>query len=540
MATVASARARALPTLKAWSGSTLAVVAVVLGLTLLSAVLRTLSLGDSLWMDEGLSIGLASQPLFDIPGDLRQDGNPPLYYMLLSVWMDVFGDGPGETQGLSVAVSLLAIPVGLWAGWTLFGRRAGLIGASLGALNPFLTTYAHETRMYSLMVVLSLALTAAFVHVYVYRNRQYLAFFGVVLALMLYTHSWGLFVTFGALVAFGIAYLEAPQDDRRQMIRDGLLGFGISLLLYLPWIPTLLYQVSHTGAPWVNPPRFGVVVQLSKSILGGGTATVALVLAAGFGLAAIWQRARPRDQGGEHDPAARRERNAAIAVVAFGVATLAIAWLVSQVSPAWTTRYLGVSLGPLIILAALGLARAGNLGLAALAIVLVIWIIPHTGNLENKSNAADLGPEARQVLRPGDLVVVLQPEQTPLVEYHLGLPGLTWATQLGRVDDPEIMDWRDGMDKMETTTPEKNLEPLLASLPDSARVLLVHPITTQRDQWDAPWTELVRRRSAQWGRAMEETAGFTHCTPSVPRLYRRATRIGIRGVLYEKGRTCTT
>ena len=53
-------------------------------------------------MDEGLSIGIASQPLFDIPGVLRVDGSPPLYYMLLSVWMDVFGDGPADTQSLSM------------------------------------------------------------------------------------------------------------------------------------------------------------------------------------------------------------------------------------------------------------------------------------------------------------------------------------------------------------------------------------------------------------------------------------------------------
>jgi mannosyltransferase len=303
MASAASTvRARAVPRLNSLATSTLGVVAFVLSLMAVSLVLRTLALGDSLWMDEGLSIGLAKQPLFDIPGDLRQDGNPPLYYVLLHIWMSVFGDGPGATQGLSVAISLLAIPVGLWAGWTLFGRRAGLIAASLGALNPFLTTYAQETRMYSLMVVLSLALTAAFVHVYIYRDRRYLPVFGVVLALMLYTHSWGLFVTFGALVAFGIAYLEV--DDKREMIRDGLLGFGIALLLFLPWLPTLWYQVGHTGAPWVNPPRFGVVVQISKSILGGGTVTVALVLAAGSGLAAVWARGR---RGGG-DPASRLER----------------------------------------------------------------------------------------------------------------------------------------------------------------------------------------------------------------------------------------
>src|ERR687894_2606662 len=151
-----------------------------------SFYLRTDSLGESLWMDEGLSIGIASQPLFDIPGALRVDGSPPLYYMLLSVWMDVFGDGPADTQGLSVAVALLAVPGGMWAGWSLFGRRAGLICAALCAVNPFLTNYAQETRMYSLMLLLSLGLTAAFLHVYAFRRRGYLPAFVVFLALLMY------------------------------------------------------------------------------------------------------------------------------------------------------------------------------------------------------------------------------------------------------------------------------------------------------------------------------------------------------------------
>ena len=138
----------------------------------MSAYLRTNSLGESLWMDEGLSIGIASQPLFDIPGVLRVDGSPPLYYMLLSVWMDLVGDGPAETQALSVAISLIAIPGGLWAGWSLFGRRAGLFCAALCAVNPFLTSYAQETRMYSLMLVMSLLATAAFLHVFAFGRRR--------------------------------------------------------------------------------------------------------------------------------------------------------------------------------------------------------------------------------------------------------------------------------------------------------------------------------------------------------------------------------
>ena len=365
MASVAS-RARALPRFGSLPNSFVFPALVLLGLLAVSAYLRTDSLGASLWMDEGLSIGIASQPTFDIPDVLRQDGSPPLYYMMLHLWMELVGNGPAETQGMSVAISLIAVPGGLWAGWALFGRRAGLICAALAAVNPFLTVYAQETRMYSLMVVLSLFATAAFLLAFVYRDRRYLPVFAVLLAGLLYTHSWGIFVTAGTLFTFAVVLLQA--DDRKALLRDGLIAFGVAFVIYVPWIPTLLYQVAHTGAPWLNPPRFGVAVQVSKSLLGGGTATVALLLAAGSGIAAVVA-----------GRTVEREKRAVYAGITLLVSTLAIAWLFSQFSPAWTTRYLGVALGPLLILAALGLARAGTLGLVALVIVLGIWSLPKTG-----------------------------------------------------------------------------------------------------------------------------------------------------------------
>ncbi len=524
MAVVAS-RARtlsALPRVQSLLSGTAGVVLIVGGLTLISLYLRTRALGASLWMDEGLSIGISSQPFFDIPGILRQDGNPPLYYMALHLWMEVVGNGPADTQGLSVAISLLAVPGGLWAGWSLFGKRAGLICAALGAFNPFLTVYAQETRMYSLMVVLSLLLSAAFIHIYVFRRRQYLPLFVGLLAAILYTHSWGIFVTAGTLVAFAILLVQS--DDRRALLKDGLIGYGIALVLYIPWLPTLLYQTQNTGAPWLNPPRFGAPVQISKQLLGGGTVTVALLLAAGSGLVGVLSRKIAGD----------KERTAVLTALAIGFATLAIAWLFSQVSPAWTTRYLGVALGPIFLLAAVGLARAGNLGLVALVIILAIWSVPKTTNLQNKSNATDLAGAVAQDMRPGDLVVTLQPEQHPLMHYHLR-NDMTEATQLGEVKRKGVMDWRDVQDKLEDATPAENLTPLLDKLPRSQRVLLVHPVTSSIDDWDAPWTQLVRRRSAQWGQALEADQRFTR-DKAVPAFYRRARRIGVRGVLYTKTR----
>jgi mannosyltransferase len=523
LASVAST-ARALPRIGSFPASFVMPVTIVLGLLAVSLYLRTDSLGESLWMDEGLSIGISSQPLFDIPGVLRVDGSPPFYYMLLSVWMDLVGNGPGETQALSVAVALVSVPGGLWAGWSLFGRRAGLTCAALCAVNPFLTQYAQETRMYSLMLVLSLLATAAFLHVFAYGRRGYLPLFFVLLALMLYTHNWGLFLAAGLLCALVPCWYVS--ENRQSFWRDALIGFGGAGLLYLPWLPTLLHQIQHTGAPWLNPPNFGAPVQITRNLLGGGTPTVAFVLAAGSGIAAVVSR-RVDD----------KERTALLAGAVVVLATLAVAWLFSQVSPAWTTRYLGVLLGPMLLIAALGLARAGTLGLVALVIILAIWAVPRSYGLENKSNASDLRKAVVPELQEGDLVVSMQPEQTPLLAYHLedlgGAADLTFATPLGAVENERVMDWTDGHERMQDATVARNLKPLLDDLPEGGRVLLVHPVTLRADDWDAPWTQLVRRRSAQWGAALASDPRF-ELVDAVPPTFRRATRIGVRGVIYEK------
>ena len=95
------------------------------------------------------------------------------------------------------------------------------------------------------------------------------------------------------------------------------------------------------------------------------------------------------------------------------------------------------------------------------------------------------------------------------------------------------MDWTDAQDRLVAATPARNLDPLLARLPRGAKVFFVHPVTTQQNDWDAPWTQLVRRRSAQWGLDIGSDPRFRQLQPA-PEFYRRATRIGVRGVLYEK------
>ena len=81
--------------------------------------------------------------------------------------------------------ALLTIPVGYWAGRSLFGERAGWFTAILFALNSYLTTYAQETRMYSMLAFFTLVAAACFLHGFVFRRRGYLPVLSVAMALML-------------------------------------------------------------------------------------------------------------------------------------------------------------------------------------------------------------------------------------------------------------------------------------------------------------------------------------------------------------------
>ena len=86
-------------------------LAVPLGLAALvlgSLYVRTRLLDTGFWIDEGLSVGIADRSVLDIPGVLRQDGSPPLYYMLLGLWLPLAGDSEGATHALSLLFACCA------------------------------------------------------------------------------------------------------------------------------------------------------------------------------------------------------------------------------------------------------------------------------------------------------------------------------------------------------------------------------------------------------------------------------------------------
>jgi mannosyltransferase len=494
--------------------------ALLLILVALSVWHRTRALSGSFWMDEGLSVGIASHGLFDIPSLLHQDGSPPLYYMLLHVWMDLVGTTEARTHLLSVVSSVLTVPVGLWAGWSIFSPRVGWVCAFLCAINPFLTYYGQETRMYSLLALLGMINATLLVLVFARRKRIYLIPLVPSLAAILYTHGWGIFFSAAAVLTV-VLILRAEADKRRELLIDGLIAFGGAAILFLPWLPTLLDQSRHTAAPWSKAPRLGAPIQISRGLLGGDRAALPLLLGAGYGLAMMFAK---------NAVIRRQDRTAVKALFAIILGTLAIAWIASHITPAWTTRYFGIILGPMLLLAAVGLVRARGIGIAALLMVTFFWINPSPDR--NKSNVRDIAFETAPQMRAGDLVVSGQPEQMPDLAYYYG-PGMRYAhTVEGKVQkDPYVMDWRDVVERYRATDPRRDVSGLVAKLKPGQHVLFVRPFTEGVNDWEAPWTSLVRRRSAQWGGALAADKRLRRVAIS-PKYYKGASTVGNTAVLY--------
>jgi hypothetical protein len=460
----------------------------VVGLALVSLHLRTQALDAAFWIDEGLSVGIGSYGLTEIPGVLEQDGSPPLYYALLHLWMQAFGNGEEATHMLSVVFAVLCVPAAWWAGRALYGPRTGWIACGLAAINPFLTFYAQETRMYALVALLGLLVSASFLKVFADRERRHLPLFAGSLTLAVYTHNWVLFLGVGTVVALGWLLRAAPQEERRALVKDALIGYGIVGVAYLAWVPTLLFQAQHTGAPWAEQPDLAALSSSLGILLGGPPAAIAVLLVAGNGLAGIVTDASPR---------ARRT----IALIVLLAAAILVAWLASQVSPAFSNRYFSAFLGPLLLLAAVGLSHGGRLGLVGLALVSVYWYDAREPQLETKSNVRSVAASVQNLVTAGDLVVSTHPEQLPLLAYYLP-DGVRYGTSMGPVTDPRVMDWRDALEKLQAAKARPTSRAAVDSLERGQELVLVVPIL-RTAQWGAPWTSLVRKRTVQWERALD-------------------------------------
>lgn len=276
----------------------------------------------TVWLDEAFSIWMARHPLPAMWEWLvRVDQHPPLYYMALHGWMQLFGDLQGPVRSLSALCSALTLPL-MYALVQRIGgdRAAALLGMALLAAAPFHIQLAQEARMYAL---LTLAATSALYCAAVLlttpaptgppgrRVRAWLLpalGLAVCQAAVMLTHNVAA-VFFplalnAAVAGAGLSLRRSPAAPAvlrpRRLAAVWLGSQAGALLLWLPWAAPFAIQAAGVDREfWLQPPTlatfFGTLANLSFAHLPQTAWLAALValswLAALVGALAL--RSRP-------------------------------------------------------------------------------------------------------------------------------------------------------------------------------------------------------------------------------------------------------
>ena len=423
------------------------VLALVIGL-----VLRFWTRSD-LWLDEALTVDIARLPVHEIPGYLKRDGAPPLFYVLLHFWMGLFGTSDLAVRSLPGVFGVATVPLAFFAGRRLGGRTAAWAAMLLVATSPFAVRYDTETRMYSLVAFLTVAGFLALDRALRSPRIGNLVAVAAVSGLLLYSHYWSVYLLATVLVWLAFQAWRGRPAWRRGA-RAALVATVVGCLTFLPWVPTFLYQSKHTGTPWSTPANFAAMVNAVASFAGGSTSqgrALALLFFAltGLGLFGLATNRLHIDLDIRTRPTGRP-----LAIVVAG--TLAAAIVGGFVSnSAFDARYASVVFVPLILLVSLGLTvfRDRHVRVAILALAMVLGVAASLPNIwTNRTQAGEVAAAIAATAKPGDVIAYCPDQLGPAVNRLLPAgryPQVTFPRGTG----PAFVNWVDYAQAVKAASP---------------------------------------------------------------------------------------
>ena len=109
----------------------------------------------ALWWDEGRNIFFARLDWVNAAEISVRSGdtNPPIYRLLLGVWMHLAGSSPFAVRVLSVFFGILAVALLYRFASELYGKRVAVIAGVLAAVAPPLVYYSQEAKGYPLVLL---------------------------------------------------------------------------------------------------------------------------------------------------------------------------------------------------------------------------------------------------------------------------------------------------------------------------------------------------------------------------------------------------
>ncbi len=225
-------------------------------------ILRLINLNQSLWLDETVQAITSKGTFLGLFTELRGDFHPPLYHLLMWVWVHLFGNGEITMRLPSVFFGTATIFLVYKIAQKIFPKKLFIprIAALFLATAPFHIYYSQEARTYAMTAFFATLSMYFFMRILTLFNCEKSKFNEVFLYIfstvfLLYFDYYGLLV-FLAQIIIGVVIL-------RKKINKFLLYYASVFLLFLPCLPLLWIQLKTGSQATTLLPEWGRLVNLS-------------------------------------------------------------------------------------------------------------------------------------------------------------------------------------------------------------------------------------------------------------------------------------
>src|SRR6266481_1280476 len=370
-----------------------------------------------LWGDEVFTYSLSQGPWLSLFKRAGLDMvHPPLFYLVLKLWIYLADSSMAGLRVFTVAISLATIVPLILLGRELgFRTRVIVLALGLMAVNNYLILYSYYLRSYSLL----------------------------------------LFFTLCSQVAFVKFLRSSKENERGTLLTLTVINILFVYTHYSAWLVIIVYvstKVPFTfwdKVSWYRPPHLQSLVFLLRCFNGGfeskwltvaGSAVFLMIL-----LLAVKYRDRESTsseqvQEASPDPYALLACLSAFPIVVSLTVSYAFTWM-------WEPRYMIVAIGPYLLLVAACAFRFRSLPARAAALVFLVGWSSVAGFTDNLADALH-GPNAPSYWLARDLARTETRTEGPIKIYGLSPyaeQGLRLALNLtGERRFKTIPDWADG------------------------------------------------------------------------------------------------
>ena len=227
---------------------------------LLYVLLRSWHLTDScLWFDEIFSVHAAEHSFKDLFSFVAQDLiHPPLFYILLKIWMAIGGESLFWLRFFPVLTSFAAVvPFIFLCRQLKLPSQTIAFALAFFTVNGSLIKYAQEVRMYSLLLCLGLFSLWLFTR-YVNMGKGFSTLILINL-LLVYTHYFGWFVIAAEILA---TFFLARHRLKMIVLMCAAAFAGFTPWIYAVWQASKLNFDVGQNIGWMIKPDFTAILKL--------------------------------------------------------------------------------------------------------------------------------------------------------------------------------------------------------------------------------------------------------------------------------------